>query len=484
MEFIVKLNQQKVESLSKFFEMGLRYHNMVKDSVFVVQAGTDEEQKLFETIHNMDCKWTECIQFEKNGYTRLEKLDTYIEQEKKEQYLKIYEQWMEGGEEKAQWKKIMERLPFHFENHLWEAAYERAFYSVVEKYKKSSSSEMAVKNFMVLLLYWIELYFPKMFVKTKGISQFPTLLYMGQIKKNEYFFCLLFALCGGDVYGICQKKCDIEKIRDIAEEAQLIVKKHDITGQISEYKKRILAATPRTSNLETGKGEQQQLKAVSIQRRENKRIEQNRERIKMPQTERKEKQILSYEELAKIASSIVKIIVVDEEGNAFATGSGVIINEQGYILTNFHVIRDGAVFGIQLEEEEEVHFTNSVIKYHVDFDLALLRIEPVNRKSVPVYQGTGLVRGQKVVAIGSPLGLFNTVSDGIIAGFRDIDDVPMIQFTAPTSPGSSGGALLDLCGNLIGIVAGGFDEGQNLNIAVDYTVINSFIGGFIKKKDM
>ena len=39
---------------------------MVKDSVFVVQAGTDEEQKLFETIHNMDCKWTECIQFEKN----------------------------------------------------------------------------------------------------------------------------------------------------------------------------------------------------------------------------------------------------------------------------------------------------------------------------------------------------------------------------------------------------------------------------------
>ena len=90
-----------------------------------------------------------------------------------------------------------------------------------------------------------------------------------------------------------------------------------------------------------------------------------------------------------------------------------------------------------------------------------------------------LVRGQKVVAIGSPLGLFNTVSDGIISGFRTVGARTMIQFTAPTSHGSSGGALLDLYGNLIGIITAGFDDGQNLNLAVDYQAILEFSGGLL-----
>lgn len=93
-----------------------------------------------------------------------------------------------------------------------------------------------------------------------------------------------------------------------------------------------------------------------------------------------------------------------------------------------------------------------------------------------------LVRGQKVVAIGSPLGLFNSVSDGIISGFRDIDGHSMIQFTAPTSHGSSGGALLNLYGELIGILTAGFDNGQNLNLAVDIKTISQFCRGFLPNR--
>lgn len=77
-----------------------------------------------------------------------------------------------------------------------------------------------------------------------------------------------------------------------------------------------------------------------------------------------------------------------------------------------------------------------------------------------------------------PLGLFNSVSDGIIAGFRRLGDTDMIQFTAPTS-GSSGGALLDRFGRLIGIVTVGFEGGQNLNLAVSYTAIGPFVRGFL-----
>lgn len=98
---------------------------------------------------------------------------------------------------------------------------------------------------------------------------------------------------------------------------------------------------------------------------------------------------------------------------------------------------------------------------------------------LPVFKGNPpLVRGQKVVAIGSPLGLFNSVSDGIISGFRTIRDVDMIQFTAPISHGSSGGAVLNMFGEVIGISTAGIDDGQNINLAMGYEVINMFIQGF------
>lgn len=99
---------------------------------------------------------------------------------------------------------------------------------------------------------------------------------------------------------------------------------------------------------------------------------------------------------------------------------------------------------------------------------------------LPIYRGTKpLVRGQKVVAIGSPEGLFNTVSDGIISAFRTIDGVNMIQFTAPISSGSSGGAVLNMYGEVIGISTSGIDDGQNINFAVGYDIILNFARGII-----
>ncbi len=173
------------------------------------------------------------------------------------------------------------------------------------------------------------------------------------------------------------------------------------------------------------------------------------------------------------------ISVFDKTGKCFKTGSGVVISEKGYILTNFHVACEGAYYGIRFEEEDRPYETDELIKYNQFHDLAIIRIE---RRCTPisVYRGEKeLVRGQKVVAIGSPLGLFNSVSDGIISGFRMIDETSMIQFTAPISHGSSGGALLNLYGELVGIITAGFDDGQNINLAVDYKTVRSFASGFL-----
>ena len=133
---------------------------------------------------------------------------------------------------------------------------------------------------------------------------------------------------------------------------------------------------------------------------------------------------------------------------------------------------------MRIEDDDTAYKTEELIKYNSVLDLAVIRIDR-QLQPLPIYQGRKpLVRGQKVVAIGSPLGFFNTVSDGIISGFRKIDNVDMIQFTAPISNGSSGGAVLNMQGEVVGIVTLGFDEGQNINLAVGYEFIHGFVRGF------
>lgn len=200
----------------------------------------------------------------------------------------------------------------------------------------------------------------------------------------------------------------------------------------------------------------------------------NINRVSEPQRE------LTYEQLALLAESVVMIELEDGIGNVTGSGSGVAISRDGYILTNCHVAGHGSAYRVRLENDNNIYRTSSLIKYHPINDLALIRIDrPL--KPLPVFDGKReLTRGQRVVAIGSPKGMFNSVSDGIIAGFRTIDDVDMIQFTAPISAGSSGGALLDMYGRLIGICTATLADSQNINIAVSCKQIIPFCGGFIK----
>ena len=203
----------------------------------------------------------------------------------------------------------------------------------------------------------------------------------------------------------------------------------------------------------------------------------DRERLQSGQQDRE----WSFEELAQLAASVVMIAVHGRDGEVLGTGSGIMISSKGYILTNCHVAAGGAFYSVRIEEDDQVYQTDELIKYHPVLDLAILRIDRTLQPLTIYRGGKELVRGQKVVAIGSPMGLFNSVSDGIISGFRNIDNVDMIQFTAPTSRGSSGGALLNLYGQVIGISTAGFDKGQNLNLAMGYQCILDFAGNFLEK---
>ncbi len=189
---------------------------------------------------------------------------------------------------------------------------------------------------------------------------------------------------------------------------------------------------------------------------------------------------LTFEELAQLAESVVMIENEDSIGQVISGGSGVVIDSRGYILTNYHLACRSKVYRVRMENDSCIYCTDRLLKYQPDSDLAIIQIDK-SVKPLKIYGGQKeLARGQRVAAIGSPQGLFNSVSDGIISGLRVIDDVDMIQFTAPISGGSSGGALLNMYGEVIGICTSSFRDSQNINMAVSYKQLIPFCQGFIQ----
>lgn len=478
MELEVTLNKVAIGSLREFCLLENRYHNGSKPTSFVLQCGVDNQESFVRELLAADEALADLDRSSKNWYYRTGLLEAFMNQETHRRLQKASEEVLSG-----------KNAPQMFENAIWERAYQGAVTKVAGEYSLQEKDRNRVQNFLMLLLYRAEYYFPKLFKNTRILSKFPKFVYTGVCGTREYYFLRLLSLCGCDVYGIHPSPNIEIKAENWREKVQCIQKPSEVQGKIPAYdieqirlkvqQRKAKSAVPAANKVQpvekgrTVKNIHMQDKptsgntGINLTRPERKGQEQEKPREK------------SYEELASMAGSVVMVVVFNEKREIFASGSGVIINNDGYILTNFHVIQGAVAYGVRLEEEEELHITTELIKYHPENDLALIRIDPIARPAIPVYQGNKLVRGQKVVAIGSPLGLMNTVSDGIIAGFRQIDEVSMIQFTAPISPGSSGGALLSLQGELIGIVSASFSEGENLNLAVDYNVVRSFVQGFI-----
>ncbi len=132
-------------------------------------------------------------------------------------------------------------------------------------------------------------------------------------------------------------------------------------------------------------------------------------------------------------------------------GSGVIVEPQGLIITNFHVIRGAA--RVEVTNASGTSMAADVIRTDEFQDLAVLR--PAGDIGPGIQLVDDVVGppeiGAPVFAIGSPFGFQNTVTAGIVSAFRDDKGRPLIQFDAPVNPGNSGGGLFNLEGRLVGI---------------------------------
>ena len=440
--FQVVLRPASEHAVEDFFSPGGRYSNFRKETCFLRYLSRAQYGAVLDRLR----LWQEDPHAARSGYVYVPALERQMDQSQLERYVALYH----GGDY---------TLPFHFENSILEEAFQENFRQIVQLFRQSRgrTEESILRNFIVRMFFWIDRYFPRLFVETTKIACFPKFACAGTVKLPEYLFLDLLYQMGCDVLYLGQTQ-DV-----LVEDPQLLALSTLVTGAEEAPLPPVRASAAPV-----------RARAPAQKPQESPRPP---ERTAPPPSG--EGGPLNYVELAKLASSVVMLQVFDDQGQCLKTGSGVIIQESGYILTNFHVAAGGSYYGVLLEEDPEVCYTNELIKYNQDFDLAILRMGK-HRAPIPVWQGTEpLVRGQKVVAIGSPLGLFNTVSDGIISGFRTVGERSMIQFTAPTSHGSSGGALLDLYGNLIGIITAGFDDGQNLNLAVDYQAILEFSRGIL-----
>ena len=152
-----------------------------------------------------------------------------------------------------------------------------------------------------------------------------------------------------------------------------------------------------------------------------------------------------------------------------SSGSGFIITEDGYIVTNYHVIKNST--DVEVTLDSGVTYTAQVVGGDESYDIAVLKVDPGEDKLQPVVLGTSssLQVGDEIVAIGNPLGeLTFSMSEGIVSCVNreiNVDGTPfnMIQITAAINEGNSGGPLFNIYGEVVGIVSAKYSSSSSGN---------------------
>ena len=167
--------------------------------------------------------------------------------------------------------------------------------------------------------------------------------------------------------------------------------------------------------------------------------------------------------IAALAAAVTPAVVsIDATGVlGTATGTGFIIDSNGYIVTNNHVIADAAYNSkIQVTLADGQEFSAELVGHTYEYDIAVLKIKATGLPTVELGNSDGVVVGDTVIAIGSPLGLQSTVTSGIISALDrpvttgendELSFIEALQTDAAINPGNSGGPLIDAKGRVIGV---------------------------------
>ncbi|MEM6279245.1 MAG: tetratricopeptide repeat protein [Verrucomicrobiota bacterium] len=183
------------------------------------------------------------------------------------------------------------------------------------------------------------------------------------------------------------------------------------------------------------------------------------------------------QELTELAKpSIVTVRQLGRDGKGRGTGSGFVVSEEGLIVTNLHVIGEGRPIEIELHNGILKEVTE-VYAWDRRYDLAVIRIEPGEQKlqALSLANGGKAEQGQLIAGFGAPQGLKFSVVAGVISAIRELEDgfvgdetpdYPMLQLAMPIEQGNSGGPVIDMDGEVLGVVTLRHRVTENLGFAV------------------
>lgn len=185
---------------------------------------------------------------------------------------------------------------------------------------------------------------------------------------------------------------------------------------------------------------------------------------------------LSAKEVSReVSKAVLYIECYDKSNNLIATGSGVAITDTGKIATNYHVI-EGAYRARAFFISGLSYDIGYVTNYDKTKDIAILEIPGVYFPKATLGDSDKIENGDVIYTIGSPKGLENTIDEGIISSKKRVfDGQPFIQFSASISSGSSGGALINQRGEVVGITTLSVRDAQNLNFAIPINEVKNYI---------
>ena len=183
----------------------------------------------------------------------------------------------------------------------------------------------------------------------------------------------------------------------------------------------------------------------------------------------------TVETLVKEAQkSIAVVSFKGRDGKTLGLGTGFVISKDGLIATNLHVIGEARPISVEFAngdkyDVQEVHATER------SMDLAIVRVKADNLTPLKLGNSDTLKQGQNVVALGNPRGLRYSVVSGVLSGRREIDGKPMLQLAIPIEQGNSGGPVLDMDGNVHGIVTLKSQVTNNLGFAVEINALKPLL---------
>lgn len=181
--------------------------------------------------------------------------------------------------------------------------------------------------------------------------------------------------------------------------------------------------------------------------------------------------ILAQESIAdlvkKVSPAVVAIHTYDNDGKAIGQGTGFIVSDTGEVVTNYHVLLEAFSGEVKMVSGKIFPIRGIIAEDH-ESDLIKIILDAKETTFPTVNLAERSVRaGQRVVVVGSPLGLEGTVSDGLVSAVREVPGFGTIfQMTAPISPGSSGSPVFDLKGNLVGVATLVIKEAENIGFAI------------------